>query len=310
MTAKAPRPGGGERAEPDEAGKQARGPAEDPHEGGGEDGDERDAAAVDDVGVAVQRGHHGGDRRDAANADEVVRPARQLARATAAGREPQRPAAPAGEKRREGAHEQLPGARVRPVVHPRGIRERVVEDGHLDERGEREDGHDEARGPPVAHGAREQEQDERPHEVELHGDAHEPEVRERRGEAGRGEVGNLAHDVEEVLEEEERGNGVGADLRDERGREERAEHGRRAHDDEHGGQKAADAPQQEPRVVEGAHAGDLPLDREGGEVSREDEERAHAEVAPRKPRGVGVVDDDGGYGEDAKAVERGDPPGA
>ena len=100
-----------------------------------------------------------------------------------------------------GAEEQRVDARVRAVVEARDVHVRLVQQRHDGRRAEREHGEDEEpRAAPdedVEEGVEREEQ--RPDEIVLHLDAHEPEVRERRGVRQPREVVGVLRDLPPVV---------------------------------------------------------------------------------------------------------------
>ena len=88
--------------------------------------------------------------------------------------------------------------------------------------------------------------------------------------------------------------------------EERAEDGRHSHGHDDRRDEAGEAADYEPGVVETSVALELAFERKRREIAGEHEEDGDAEEAPGKPRGVGVVEQDGDDGEGADALQGAD----
>lgn len=131
---------------------------------------------------------------------------------------------------------------------------------------------------------------------------------EGRGESRGGEVGDVAQDVMDVLEEQEGAQHVGLELGEQGVGEERAENGRHAHGGDDRGNKPDQSSHDEAQIVDASRTFDLSLEGDRRQVPGEDEEHGDAEEAPGQPRRVGMVEQDGDDGEGADALDRADAP--
>ena len=199
-------------------------------------------------------------------------------------------------------------------VDPRRIRPRVEEDGHQDRRqdpqGDRQGHTDPA---PRAPSPVQQEQEhQRPDQVELLLDRQRPRVLQRRGRRELGEVGLVRVDGVPVVHVEQGGDGVAPQAREvdegvgaggpEMGVQDQVE-GERANDEEEGRQQPPRPPSPEGGQVDAAGAAPLLEQQRGDEEARQHEEQIDSEVPTRRPTELEVVrhhPDDGGR---AQAVQ-------
>ena len=150
------------------------------------------------------------------------------------------------------------------------------------------------------------EQEHRPHDVELLLDSERPEVRERRGIAECVEIRDILRDLPPVVEEEKRRQDIGPHLGEHHVVEDRAQNGNDDNERDRCGHKAPHAPHPEPLEVDSVGLFEFRKKQAGDEVSRKHEEDRDAQEAALRPGEVKVVEHDGDDGERADAVEGGD----
>ena len=210
-----------------------------------------------------------------------------------------------------GAKEQRVDARVRAVVEARDIHVRLVHHRHHSRRAEREQGeHREGRPAPGEDVEKRVEREEqRPDEVVLHLDAHEPEVRERRGIRQAREVVGILRDLPPVVVAEDDREKLRPDGRDGLRQHEGKDADRRQQHDE---ERRVDALDALPVVRLHAEAVLEPaaLARVGEQKAREHEEEGDAEIAARQPLGEHVEERDADNRQRAQRIEPVDMPPA
>lgn len=200
--------------------------------------------------------------------------------------------------RQGGAEEEAGGAGVGPVIDPRGVEARMVEDRHQDRRGDRQGERPE--GEPgtqavvlaLVDEAQADQQDERPEDVELLLDRQRPEMVQRLFGREAGEVRHVRRDLLPVVDVEDRRDDRLAELVRLGGAEDRHPGD---HDQEHQEerrQQAAGAAEPEAAQVDRALLHELAEQDVGDQVAGEGEEDADAEQPAGSPAEAEVEEDD------------------
>ncbi len=213
-------------------------------------------------------------------------------------------AGPAGERDREeradpelpdaggGGEERREGVGVRGPDRPR-------------ERGGDENAEHRGHGPPArsVHDERQQDEEQRPDDVELLLDRQGPVVLHRRGAHVRGEVVHLAAREHPVDDVRRCGRDVDGDVPPSQAGDDDERHGGR--DDEHedrGGEEPADPAADEPQPGDGSGGLELDDEESGDEEARDDEEDVDTDEATAQ-REPGVVGEDGEDRDGAKPLD-------
>ena len=289
----------GERRQGEEPGEKPVGDEKGRDEDDGEQRREQHATVVEEGGLCGEKHHHGDERQEGDDAREVVA-------ARGRGQGPLGPLPHGPRKGQPGAQEQRERTGVGAIVDAAGILARTVEHCHGDGRGEREhQGEDALQLAGTAVAVEQEHEHDGPDDAELRVDAQVPQVGGGRRCTKRVEVGHVAQDVAQVLEEPQRGQEVGAQLGEQHVVEDDAEH---HHDEQHERHRRPDALEAtEPEVADqlvGGRALALAARHGGGDdIARQHEEHDDAQMAGGKPGHLEVVEDDGEDRQDPQTVK-------